>query len=214
MRRVAAQETPKQSHTRVITRSRRKNSLLAQDTDEGPPATKAQSQNRKRAQIGEETVDSGDFEELQSLFASFVEALNLRDTETISDRVKRGTRRKMLSNASEDVSNVPTRSLKRVKRESRKAKTGKKAKEDSKKTSKKIHELEPIEEDVKKENLVNGEDSTERRKPVSEADPHTARPEPAPDSQAPEVTQLQAAELDSKKQILDNNFNGKIPVAR
>lgn len=183
--------------------------MVAQDTDEGAPTTETHTQNRKRAQIEEDSAELENFPEIQNLFAGFVDALNVKDTETISDRVKRGTRRKMLSQSSEDISNAPSRSLKRVKRESRKAKSGKKVKEDSKKTSKKVAELEPIEEDVKKENLVNGEESAERRKSEPKDEQEEQRKEAPPNPEQPETTQLGAVKLDSNNQNLESNFNGR-----
>ena len=211
MHRDTSQETPKQSHTGVITRSRRKNSLLSQDCEERTSAIPSQSHGQKRAQIGEEGVDLDDFQQLQKLFANFVEALNSKDSESISDRVKRGTRRKMLTTVSEDV-NGQTRSLKRVKRETRKMKANKKVKDDLRKTSKKIAELEPIEEDVKKENLVNGEDSSETRQLKSKIDSKTGPEIESQSRTKDQHSQLEVTKLDSKKQNLDKNFNGKIPA--
>jgi hypothetical protein len=206
MNREMGRETPKQTHTGVITRSRRKSSQAGRDMEEAKVQVQRDTTNHKRAQIENDDFSLEELSELQVLFADFVEALNLKDNETISDRVKRGSRRKMVSNVPEEV---PNRSLKRVKRDTRKSKGGKKAKEDSRKSSKKQVVLEPIEEDVKKENL-NGEGNEDHKAQSPEDSTNPPQSHNQSQNSQTKVTP-KPNDNSSEKQNSNVNFNGKIP---
>ena len=206
MNREKVKETPKSSHTGVITRSRRKSSQVAKDTEEVHPIPIKESRTGKRAQIDTQDLAHEELSELQVLFSNFVQALNSKDNESISDRVKRGNRRKIMVNASEEL---PNRSLKRVKREHRKAKVGKKPKEDSRKTSKKQVTLEPIEEDVKKEN-INGDQNDQQKKDSPEDSTNQAESNNQSQNSVPKETP-KSEQRSQEKQNSNINFNGKIP---
>ena len=204
MNREMGRETPKHTHTGVITRSRRKSSQAGRDMEEGHLAVPEETGTGKRAQIEDDDPSLEDLSQLQVLFADFVEALNLKDSETISDRVKRGSRRKMVNNVQEEV---PNRSLKRVKRDGRKGKGAKKAKEDSRKTSKKGVTLEPIEEDVKKENNNENEEHKAQSAQDSTNPPGSHN---GSQKSGPKVN-TKPVENSPEKQNSNVNFNGKIP---
>jgi len=210
MNRDPGRETSKSNHIGVLTRSKRKSSQAGRDMDEVATTIPKESRNQKRAQIENDALVHEDLEELQMIFADFVEALNSKDNESISDRVKRGNRRKMINNISDENPNTQTPSLKRVKRESRKSKNSKKNKEDGRKASKKQNTLEPIEEDVKKENIMNGKDNSE---PTTQLPKNELNLPQSKNHSQHSSSKLQPKETENspKKQNSNANFNGKIP---
>ena len=207
MDREGKQETPKQTHSGVVTRSKRKSSLMLRESDEGGSPARPEGGAQKRAQISSDARQTEKFEDVQSMFGEFIAALNSQTQESISDRVKRGARRKMLSNGASEAENLQERPLKRVKQASRKAK---KVKEDGRKGGRKGTDLEPITEDVTNENRVNCQDSEIKAQVEIEKKKESAQSENEEHGETQDNAQ-QSVKANSQKQISEKNFNGKIP---
>ena len=194
----------------MVTRSRRKSSLRLTETEESSTGKLEESKGNKRAQIGKDAKEEEDFEGIRDMFANFIELLNGKGGETSSMRGRRGSQKKGETNRESEQGNMGERHLKRVKRETRKSRGGRKAKEESSKRGPKVPDLEPIKEEVKKENETNGRPSsvikspsTEKRKRSTKEDMEISKEEPP----VPKAEEKMEAEPEKPQE----NRNGKIP---
>ena len=187
----------KSEQSQVKTRSKRKNSARSQELWETQEQALAQVQICKRSEIGDTDDLTLSFEEIGSLFSSFISDLNFncgeRQPGVASDTEKRSRRMKIKKNNGQAKDEGQTsnggRSNKRVKRDDPQNPKTKRNKE--KTASKKVSDLEIITEEVNKENAAN-------KRRIKESNELNSRPESDPKI---EVSNL----IDQK----EPNFNNK-----
>ena len=202
-------ETNKHSYTGVVTRSRRKSSLVLENHEESQNNVKKELIEGKRSELENDELDLKELQELQGLFSDFIEALN--DSEEVSEQ--KGIRRVMRTRGSIKKENDETEStdltLKRVKRESREIRKNKKSRDESRRTLKKKVNLKPIAEEILKENQINGEEVT-KRKEETETKIETINSVKPDQSELIQIPIVDPKDFDLKNQILENKINGKI----
>ena len=148
MNTVRARETTRQSFTGVVTRSKRKSSQMIEDSQDTQPDLHSESSSQKKDKNDEDLNDLNDLNNIQDLFSDFIEALNSDNLPMTKKETKNKNQKEILVKRHIEDPQVVQLALKRVKREIRK----------TRRVVKKSSDLEPIEEDVSKENLKNKEE--------------------------------------------------------
>ena len=173
------------------------------DPEESQKEDKQQKNQDKRVELSSESWKQEDLQQIQSMFSDFVDALNLSVEVGGSRNIRRSRGARAVIHKESDQSEENRLNLKKVKGEGRK---GKKRGEEGRKGAKKKVNLEPIEENILKEDQINEEKVSNEKETRTDNENKTKTKE----QKKKENKKVDSRDLDSKNQKSENKINGKV----